>query len=313
MSKLSDIVGHDSLRERLSAALEQDRLPHGLLFAGPEGVGKRATADALAQLFLNVAEGRDLSQHPDYHFVDRKVVRLHDKTGKSKALFLTVEAIRGEVVTPANRKSVEGVGKVFVIDEAETMNPAAQNALLKTLEEPAGRTMIVLVTDQPDRLLPTIRSRCQLFRFGRLDESEATTVLERHGIDAKPAAAALQLAPGQPGLAKQLLEDGVAARAGKLAGLLGSHQLGDFLKESAEEYATKQIEKDPLGSKDAATRAGFRLYLRLAAAIYRKRLVDAPSEMICARIDALAQTERYLNANVNSDLALRELELALSA
>ena len=67
-----------------------------------------------------------------------------------------------------------GRGKVFVVEQAELMKPAAQNALLKTLEEPAGRTLIILLTDQPDALLPTIRSRCQSVRFAPLDEQTSS-------------------------------------------------------------------------------------------------------------------------------------------
>ena len=105
--------------------------------------------------------------HPDYHVITKELIRYHDKTGKSKGIDLSIHVIRPELLDPAGRKAAMGRGKVFVIEQAELMNPQAQNALLKTLEEPAGRTLIVLLTDQPGSLLQTIRSRCQLVSFSR--------------------------------------------------------------------------------------------------------------------------------------------------
>src|SRR5690606_4725320 len=135
---------------------------------------------ALASLFLEgtrIAERVENGTHPDFHLITRQLVRVHDKTGKSKALALTVDGVREEIVKPAAHKSQEGGGKVFLIEEAHTLNTAAQNALLKTLEEPAGRTLIILLTEQHEHLLPTIRSRCQTYRFGLLGEAAAVDVL----------------------------------------------------------------------------------------------------------------------------------------
>ncbi|MEL7237614.1 MAG: DNA polymerase III subunit delta' [Planctomycetota bacterium] len=305
------IAGHATVLGRLRSALATSRLPHGLLFDGPDGVGKLAVAIALARAFLNCQADRDFTQHPDFHHVTRQLVRLHDRTGKSKALRLTVEVIRKEVVEPANRKSVEGVGKVFVVEEAETMNPAAQNALLKTLEEPAGRTLIVLVTSRADGLLPTIRSRCQRFQFGELSTDDTAHVLQQQGVTGQLADEAIALAGGRPGEAMRFIDDGIVQRASKLKELLGSDALASFLAESADEYAAKQLERDPLGSKDAFTRGGHALYLRLAADVLRTRLVEMPSESLCTKIDAIARAERYLHGNVNVNLTLQHLQLEL--
>lgn len=314
-----DIIGQDEAVNRLRTAVAGGRLAHGLLFAGPSGVGKFTTASALASIFLgdtdDIARRVANQTHPDFHVITRQLIRHHDATGKSKALDLSVKVLRPELVEPANRASVEGQGKVFVVEEAETMNSAAQNAILKTLEEPHGRTLIVLLTDRSESLLPTVRSRCQTYRFRELSADEAANVLERQGIPAKDAGRAIAVAGGSPGRAKQFLEDGVIDRADELFGRLDAGDaLADFLKNAADLYAAAQLERDPLGSKDAFTRAGHVLYLSLAADHLRRQLTAVDSgemEPICERIDAVARAERYLGANVNVGLVLQQFELAL--
>src|SRR5262249_31728620 len=151
---LDDIFGQDAAIEQLRRAYLADRLPHGLLFAGPVGVGKATTARALSELFLcELPKGAkpcgpcdsctafDAGNHPDFHVITKELIRYHDKTGKSKGIDLSIHVIRPEVVEKAAMKPVMGRGKVFVIEQAELMNAPAQNALLKTLEEPQGRAL----------------------------------------------------------------------------------------------------------------------------------------------------------------------------
>jgi DNA polymerase-3 subunit delta' len=318
----NSIVGHDETLARLRSGLAEDRLPHALLFAGPVGVGKFTTARALAAAFLG--GGEDVNRrierdtHPDFHVITRQLIRYHDESGKSKGIDLSVKVIRPELIEPANRHSVEGKGKVFVVKEAETMNAAAQNALLRTLEEPAGRTLIILLTDQPESLLPTIRSRCQVFTFGELSGDETMRVLEMQGISAGNARKAIAIAGGSPGKALRFIEDGVVERAAELfAALDRGGEVKHWMKDAAEAYAAKQLERDSLGSKDAFTRAGYTLYLTLAAERFRRELAagaDAHQlESLCGKIDAVARAEEYLGANVNVALTMQQLELSLQS
>src|SRR5947209_18367875 len=158
LTNFKNIFGQETALDWLKRAYLADRLPHGLLFSGPVGVGKATTARALAGLFLceqpkqdkpcgSCASCRvfDAGNHPDYHVVTKELIRYHDKTGKSKGIDLSIHVLRPELIEPANRKPLMGRGKVFVVEQAEAMNPQAQNAILKTLEEPAGRTVIVLM------------------------------------------------------------------------------------------------------------------------------------------------------------------------
>lgn len=333
MTTLDDIFGQTPAVTWLRGALGADRLPHGLVFAGPVGVGKGTTALALAGLFLceNPHEGNacgscascramTAGSHPDYHRIYRQLIRLDKQTVKARDL--VVDVIRVHLLEPASRKANLGRGKVFVIEEAELMNPAAQNALLKTLEEPAGRSLIILLTDQPDALLPTIRSRSQTLRFAPLDEKTVVRELGQRGVDQARAVQSARLARGSLGVALRWIEDGVIEPAGELIeqidGLfagLAPDNLPAWFKKSADAYAEKQLARDSLGSKDAATREGLGLYLNLAAEHVRRRLatLDAPGdlEQACAVIDAIVRSETYLDANVNVPVIFQQLAATL--
>jgi hypothetical protein len=259
--------------------------------------------------------------HPDFHVITKELIRYHDKTGKSKGIDLSVNVIRPELIEPAGRKPMLGHGKVFIVEEADAMNPQAQNALLKTLEEPAGRTLIILLTEQPGALLPTIRSRCQVIPFAALDEKTVRSELEKRKIDKQTAAEAATFAEGSLGLALKWIEDGVIAHARELVkqldGLIAGRApegLEVWFKAAADDYAEKQMKRDELGSKDQATREGLTLYLRLAANHFRRRMQSSsdPAELerLCGAVDAVARAEEYLWCNVNIALVFQQLALA---
>ena len=340
MTTFGDILGQDAAIETISRAYESERLPHGLIFAGPVGVGKATTARALATLFLcekpkgvqpcgtcascDLMAAEPEPTHPDYHLVYRQLIRLEKE--KSKAIELSVDVVRDYLVDPANMKASMNRGKVFVVEEAELMNPQAQNAMLKTLEEPAGRTLIILLTDQPHALLPTIRSRCQLVRFAPLDGKIVQRELEKRKIDKGAAAAAAALTEGSLGLALKWVQDGVVSAAGELIKQLdallagrggggGGGDLADWFKKAADAYAEQQLKRDKLASKDQATREGLSLYLKIAANRFRQRLAATtdPDELeaACAAIDAIVRAENYLDSNVNVALTFQQLAATL--
>src|SRR3954463_9930628 len=144
MLQLADIFGQDEAIGWIRKALAADRLPHGLIFAGPVGVGKATTAAALGKLFLCEKPKGDTpcgqcescrvfaaGNHPDYHVITKELIRYHDKTGKSKGIELSINVLRPELIDKAAMKPGMNVGKVFVIEQAELMNPQAQNSMLK--------------------------------------------------------------------------------------------------------------------------------------------------------------------------------------
>jgi DNA polymerase-3 subunit delta' len=200
---LRDLVGHAHLRELLASAASRGTLPASLIFAGPEGVGKRMTAMALAQL-VNCLAPRDGDACGACASCTRIARGLHadilviepGDTGVIK-----VDQIR-DVVERTGYRPFEGRRRVVIIDDADAMLGEAQNALLKTLEEPPAGSMFVLVTARPDMLLPTVRSRCQRLRFGRLSPGDVAGVLiQAHGYEPGAAHAAASAADGSIGAA----------------------------------------------------------------------------------------------------------------
>ena len=331
MTGLKDIFGQDAAIESLRAAYAADRLPHGLIFAGPEGVGKATTALALASLFLCEKPGEfdacgkcescraiAAGTHPDYHVITKELARLHDRSGTSKATRLSIEVIRHDVAEPAGRKTVMGRGKVFVVEQAELMTESAQNGLLKTLEEPAGRSLIILLTIHSGELLATVRSRCQTIHFTALPVDWVAGQLKKRGTDAATAAAAAELSDGSLGVAMRWIEDGIVASAATVAQTMdaildgkSSGNLADLLRGSADAYAEKVLARDELASKDSAVRGGLEIYLSIAARRIRRRLRSAEDanflEHACDAVEAISRTEKYLDANVNVQLAMEEL------
>jgi len=224
---LRAIAGHRHLLELLVRAVERESLPPSLIFTGPEGVGKRLTAVALAQL-LNcptpvTAEGLGRDACGVCASCKRIARGVHSdviviEPGDTGAI--KIDRIRDGIEKAAYRP-FEGRRRVVIIDQADAILVEAQNALLKTLEEPPSASSFVLVTSTPDVLLPTVRSRCQQIRFGRLDAADIAAVLvASHDYDETAAHAAASAADGSVGAALSGDSDDVAAARDAAAGLL---------------------------------------------------------------------------------------------
>ncbi len=185
---------NENLFKQLIADREQ--LPHALLLHGPAGIGKRDLALSLAQWILcdiPDAEGPcgvcdacnwfQQGNHPDYRFVEPREEETDEsgKVIKKASKEIKVEQIReiGDFLTLSAHR---GGWRVAVIHPAEFMNAAAANALLKTLEEPPPRVLLVLVTHQPGRLLPTVRSRCRKIAVGMPNPRLAVGWLQLAGV-----------------------------------------------------------------------------------------------------------------------------------
>ena len=198
-----DLAGHDQLKPLIARAALRGTLPPSLIFAGPAGVGKRRAALALAQLVncLSPAEEDACGACASCRRIVRGVHAdvLIIEPGESGAI--KIDQIRDAVERAAYRP-FEGRRRVVILDQAEAIMPGAQDALLKTLEEPPTTTTFVLVTASPELLLPTIRSRCQRLRFGRLSPADVADVLIRsHGFSEADAHAAAAVSDGSVGAA----------------------------------------------------------------------------------------------------------------
>ncbi len=207
---LGEIVGHAHLLELLAAAATRQSLPPSLIFAGPDGVGKRMAAVALAQL-LNCLKPTATDACGTCPACKRIARGVHadvlmiepGETGSIK-----IDQVRDAIERAAYRP-FEGRRRVVIVDEADAMVIEAQNALLKTLEEPPASSMFILVTSRPDLLLPTVLSRCQRLRFGRLSPGDIAAVLMRsHGYEAADAHASASASDGSIGAALEGSSEG---------------------------------------------------------------------------------------------------------
>ena len=207
----TEIEGHAPLFQLLARAVARESLPPSLIFAGPDGVGKKMAAVALAQLLncLAPAPGDACGACASCRRIARRVhadllVIEPGDTGSIK-----VEQVRDAVERTAYRP-FEGRRRMVIIDTADALVIPAQDALLKTLEEPPPASVFVLVTSRPDVLLPTVRSRCQRLRFGRLAPAAVAAVLmARHEYSEADAYAAASVSDGSVGAA---LEGGTEGR-----------------------------------------------------------------------------------------------------
>lgn len=193
----------------LAAALTEKRLHHGLLFAAPAGYGKRSLADAFARAALCTQRRLDghacgscrgcklvaAGSHPD---LVRITFELRDD-GKPRTE-IAVDQMRTLSQRLALSSQFGGL-QIALIDPADRLNVSAANALLKTLEEPATSTIIVLIADDPARLPATIRSRCQRVEIAVPSRDDALAWLSAQRVDAASAATALDASLGNPGLA----------------------------------------------------------------------------------------------------------------
>ncbi len=340
------IVGQDHAIDVQAGAIDSGRLHHAWIFHGPFGVGKFTTARAFGEALLTpgvkVETGQVIGpdrapgtfQHSDLHVITKELARHSEeaRVRNQKLQSIPKEVIVERLLTPAalaptvNAPSI--AKKVFIVDEAELLNNIAQNAVLKTLEEPPAGTVIILVTSSEDRLLATIRSRCQRVAFGTLDAESMRDWVRQEAIEAPPAELnwLIDFSRGSPGLLLQTREAGFAAGAQKLEPLLVAAErgvyaieLGPALNELVDAWATGWVErhKDDNPSKDAANKVGAARVLDLVSERARQRLWQtepgsAESERAMRDIDLIAQTQWHVNANVNLKLAFENLSAQLA-
>ncbi|HEX8737370.1 MAG TPA: DNA polymerase III subunit delta' [Pyrinomonadaceae bacterium] len=190
------LIGNNHVKEILQRMIRTRRVPNSLLFVGADGIGKREFALETAKSFacrnptaggeacdacgactraekFNFPNSRDKDDNEKIFFSEHPDIGLIRQAGK----FITVNQMR-ELENESNFRPFEAAARFFLIDDAERMNEAAANALLKTLEEPSPTSHIFLITSRPAALLPTIRSRCQTLRFAPVESKQLEGFLE---------------------------------------------------------------------------------------------------------------------------------------
>lgn len=199
-------IGHEATWNGLDRAFRDDRLAHALLFTGAPGIGKALLAVDFAARILcrgeappcgdcNRCRQVEACTHPDLRLIGLS-------EGKKE---IGVDTAR-DIKRFALMHGFGGDAKIVIIDEAHRLSIAAQNALLKTLEEPPGRALLILVTESPGALLSTVRSRCQRVVFRPLDDEHVRSVLRHHKLDDAEIDHLLPIAQGSPGRALALRE-----------------------------------------------------------------------------------------------------------
>jgi DNA polymerase III subunit delta' len=258
-----EIVGHARQLELLRAALAKGRLHHGYLFVGPAGIGKRTIAMALAQA-VHCGEthsegcGRcaDCVRISDGNHPDVRVVQPLE--GKKE---ISIQQVR-EIERELRYRSFGGRRKITIVDPAGAMNASAQNALLKTLEEPPENSLIILIAPNMGELLPTLRSRCLRLSFAPLSRSAVVGFLQtREKRDGAKADLLAAMSMGSIGMALNLDEQEVIEKRRTWSAVLGELTRGDYQGAIAA--------AEPL----AADREGVLEFLRWAESWYRDLLV----------------------------------------
>lgn len=309
-------IGHATVLEGLWSAARAKRLAHALCFVGPSGAGKFLAAEWLAMGLLcargpsapcgecGACKRAKIDSHPDVFVVE---------VDPEESEWITIDRVASRqggdvpsIESFLSLRPMEGGWRVVLVREADRLNEQAQNALLKTLEEPGESTLLVLETARPDRLLPTIHSRCVRVPFSALSRAEVERVLAQNGVVAKEVHELARWAAGAPGFAIAL-----AARGGREM----RAQIEAAIAGSAEPFAiaaeVAEIEGDFPGKTAAARgRTRARTFLDLSIAVLadaiRHRSGLAPEALahgdLAARFGAvpeavlLSSLERILQA-----------------
>lgn len=264
--------------------------------------------------------------HPDLHVISRDLIKQHpDPTVRGRmGLDLSIDVIRTFVIDEVGHKPVMGRAKFFIVREADLMSRSAQNALLKTLEEPPATTFLILITRSVDTLLPTTRSRCQVVPFGMLPTAFVADEIVRRLPEMSGEAAEwyAEIADGSLGTALHLIEFDLQSHRDGVSGLLSgltrtaptalAKKLIDTAKKIGEEF--RKRDKDL--SDTEAQRRGLRLMFVLLASLFRGALRKATEsggrfEAVTGAIAAVRTAESQLKLNTNVTLTVESLLIQL--
>jgi DNA polymerase-3 subunit delta' len=323
-----DVIGHRRIVALLARSVARESLPPSLIFAGPAGVGKRLVATALAQALNCLNTRNDLQTVPFAETFDAcgtcaactRIARgVHPdilvlEPGDSGSI--KIEQVR-EVVDRAGYRPFEGRRRVVVIDEADALVPAAQHALLKTLEEPPSLSVFVLVTARPDVLLPTVRSRCPRLNFRPLSPNEIAGALVARGQTETAARAVAAAADGSLGRALEAsADDFVQARDVARQVLARAASTTDPRRRIE---GAKDLLANTGGATGAADRSQLAVHLRAMASLLRDiellgaradagRLANPDVRPALDRLTETYQGDRGIRAFTAVDRALAALE-----
>jgi DNA polymerase-3 subunit delta' len=361
---LKDIFCQEKAVTDLQLAFVGDKVAHAYIFAGHDGVGKFTTAREFAKLLLckNPVERGDFNDscgncvsckafdagsHPDFEHVYKELIKF-TREGKDKEtpVQFPIDVVREFLIEKVSAKPALSAKRVFILTEAEKLNNESQNCLLKVLEEPPSYCCIILICTMPEKLPPTIRSRCQIMRFGPVAEGKIIEKLSESGLGEKQAKYFARLSDGSIGQAcawAQLEQNGANLFQTKteLVNALAepeykdSLELADDFQQQSKDLAAMWVKLEPATSKTDVNRKASKTIVRIviaalhdvmsakAASGSRPVNFDQPEQIksIARRFDAEQASQKiadcfkilhYIDSSVNEKLIFESLLLNLA-
>jgi len=365
---LRDVYCQDRAIGILQRGFAADRSANAYIFAGLEGVGKYKTAREWAKLLFcqgpQIKKDRsapfadscgtcesctllEAGSHPDYAHIYKELLEFtRDGKGRKPPVDLPIDVIREFLIEQVAIRPAFSPRKVFVISEAEKLNANSQNALLKVLEEPPHYCTIILLCTRLEQLLPTTKSRCQIIRFGPIDDERIVSKLAGMGLGSKEAAFFARLAQGSLGLACQwarLELDGAGLIEIKrgIVTSLADYRMADALDlaertlDGAKQIASGWADLDKTTSKSDLTRRATKTLIQIVISALRDVTIahvaadrplinsDQPEQItkLAHRLDPEQAMEavsegyemlRWVEDNVNERLIFERLLLRLA-
>ena len=326
MSGFKDVVGHSEIIQYIQNAVTEDKVSHAYILNGEKGSGKKMLAGLFAQTLQCEKGGTEpcyechsckqavSGNHPDIIWVT------HEKPNS-----ISVDDIRTQVNNTVDIKPYQGPYKVYIIPQADLMTPQAQNAILKTIEEPPAYAVVMLLADNPDALLPTISSRCVQLNLKPVGDQLVKDYLmnEMHVPDYQAEVDA-SLAQGNIGKAERIarspeyeetLES--ALRMAKYADSMPLYEIVETIKKLTAEKDNIDDYFDifSLWFRDVllfkATKEVDSLVFKQELNGIRERANKSSYEGLEKIIEAIQKARARLNANVNFDLTMELMFLTM--
>lgn len=326
MQGFRDVVGHQEIIEHLQNAISMDKVSHAYLFGGESGSGKKLLASLFAMTLQCEQHGVEpcmecsscrkaaSKNHPDIIHIT------HEKPNT-----ISIDEIREQLINDVEIRPYESPYKIYIIEEAQKMTLQAQNALLKTIEEPPAYAIILLLADNPDALLPTITSRCVQLNLKPVGTQMVKNYLmERMHIPDYQAEVDASLAQGNIGKAERIagspeyaevMEN--ALKLMRYSDTMQLHEIVEAIRKLTEEKNNIEDYLDifSVWFRDVllfkATREVDTLVFKQEINSIRERAKKSSYEGLEKIIDAIGKARVRLKANVNFDLTMELLFLTI--
>ena len=326
MQEIKRVLGHEEIIRHLQNAIAMDQVSHSYIFAGEKGSGKKLLAKLFAMtlqceqkekepcLQCSACKKAMSRNHPDIVYIT------HEKPNS-----IGIDEIRDQLVTDIEIRPYTGPYKIYIVDEAEKLTAQAQNAILKTIEEPPAYAVILLLTNNSDSLLPTITSRCVTLHFKPVrDELIKSYLMEELEVPDYQAEVSVAFAQGNVGKAKQIAtaEDfsemmEAVIRLLKKGEKMEVSEMVDAVRALSEDKHTiyEYLDMFLVWYRDVlmfkATKEMDGLVFRQESHTIREQAARSSYEGLEAIIKAIDTAKTRLQANVNFDLTMELLFLTI--